>query len=218
MAGRIRRSGTLAALAGATVALSAGLPAAASTSDSDDSLTPASTVITATSTQTVATTPSGMSLTCTNSTTSGRTPATALGAIKVSPPVFNDGYNTSGAPKPCTDSAGGTDVITTGGTWKVKFLDKKSDENTAEPGAGDRIKLVIPQGGAVDHNSFGCVVTLAPSGAFALKGTYDDVNTLSINVSNVPVSVSGPSLCTPGSATGSFSAVYTFSPGVSDLS
>jgi hypothetical protein len=194
------------------------LVAAAVTADTDDHYKPPNTVIKSTSTKAVSKAASGVSLTCTNSTTSGRTPATGLGLFPTSAPKFNDGYSATGAPKPCTDSAGGTDVITTTGTWQAGFVDAAGDETAAEPNTGDRFRIVIPKAGAVDHNSFGCVITLAPTAAFALVGLYNDVNKLTINVTNVPASITGPSFCMPGTHTGGFQAVYTLSPGLADAS
>ena len=218
MSGVTRKAGGFAVAVAAWLALSVVLASATSTTDSDDHYKPASTLIKAKSTKAATTAASGITLTCTNSTTSGKTPATGLGVFATSAPKFNDGYTSTGAAKPCTDSAGGTDVITTSGTWRVGFIDAAGDETVSEPNTGDRLKIVIPQGGAVDHNSFGCVITLAPSAAFTLVGAYNDISKVTFNVKNVPASVSGPSFCSPGASTGSFQAVYTLSPGLSDAS
>jgi len=206
---RARRS---AAAVAAVTALATGAVLASAAGDSDDHYKPPGTVITATSAKAVSTA-GGVTLTCTHSVTKGKTPAMGLGLFTISPPVFNDG----GSPaKPCTDSAKGTDTITASGTWRVGFIDSIDDEATAEPNTGDRLELVIPQKGAVDHNSFGCVITLAPSGPVTLTGSYNDSATLTINAKNVPASVAGPSICKPGMYTGNFSATYTLSPRLSD--
>ena len=208
----------LTAAAATALAFRAVLIAGTSTTDTDDHYKPANTTVKSTSTKTVATASTGVSLTCTNSTTSGKTPATGLGLFIITPPKFNDGYTATGKPKPCTDSARGTDVIATSGTWQAGFIDAAGDETAIEPNTGDRFRIIIPKAGAVDHNSFGCTITFAPAGPFALTGSYNDKTTLTFNAKNMPASVTGPSFCSPGNGSGSFQAVYTFSPGVSDAS
>ena len=141
----------LPAAAATALALSAVMIAAEKTTDTEDHYKPAGAALKATSTKAVSTSTSGVSLTCTNSTTSGKTPATGLGLFTMSPPKFNDGYAATGKPKPCTDSARGTDVVATGGTWNAGFVDEARDETSPEPNTGDTFRIVIPKAGAVDH-------------------------------------------------------------------
>jgi len=212
MTRKSRKAGMLAAAVAA--GLSLGVVAASAAADTDDHYSPAGTVIKSTSSKVVVSA-SGVSLTCTNSSTSGKTPATGLGSFTTSRPTFNDG----GLPaKPCTDSLGGTDTITTSGTWTVGLIDAANDETAAEPNSGDRVKLIVPKSGVVDHNSFGCVVTVAPSGPITVTGVYNDHNKLTVNAKNVPGSISGPTFCHPGTGTASLQATYTLSPGLSDAS
>jgi len=213
MTGRARRVGALCSASALALAFGVVLASAAST-DTDDHYKPANTTVKSSSTKVVVS-GSGITMTCTHSSTSGKAPATGLGLFTITPPTFNDG----GTPtKPCTDSVGGKDTITTSGTWRAGFVDVANDEPATEPNTGDRFKLIIPKDGVVDHNSFGCTVTVAPNGPVTVVGAYNDVNKLTINVKNAPVLVSGPSFCSPGTATGSLQATYTLSPGLSDAS
>jgi hypothetical protein len=200
----------LAAVAALT-AISAPLVLAAA--DTDDNIAPASTTVKAsllTGSNAVFTgTVSGVAVTstCKVSTTAFKTPAHGLGPVTTSNPVFSS----------CTDSLGGTDTVktnSTNGTWKATFLDVANDE--AKEVAGDRLKLTIPKAGATIVSSVlpTCKITVAPSAAANAIAKYNDVNRLGFAKAPIPTSGTG---CTT-SATGSYSANYTLTPGIHDAS
>jgi hypothetical protein len=218
MIDRTRKGGALAASLTAALAFSAVLAhASPQAGDTDDKYKPAGTQVTGTSTKTTFSVPGGspiITVTCTHSAAGGKTPATGLGLFAINPlPVFNDGTG-----KPCKDSLGGTVTTTTSGAWKIGFVDKGSDETSAEPNSGDKLKIIIPQGGAVVKTSEGCTITVAPSGSFTVTGAYNDKSTLTVSIANLPVKTSGGSCPLPASTTSTFHATYVFSPGVSDAS
>ena len=99
----------------------------------------------------------------------------------------------------CTDNSGGTDTITTSGTWKL------SETSTTQ-------KLKIPQDGATFTSSVlpGCTVTAAPSGAVKMKGSYNDSNTVTVTNAPIPTSGSG---CTSATATTTGTIVEKPAPG-----
>jgi hypothetical protein len=219
---RIRKTGTMAAAAAlAAMALGAAVASAGPlATDTDDHYNPISTQVTGTSTSTVFAA-GGVTVTCTHSIAGGKTPAKGLGAFKINPPVqFNDGSPTAR----CTDSLGFTDVTTVSGTWKLKFIDLPGESETAtEPNSGDKLEVIIPIGGAVvsvmNANSLVCTITVAPTKAFKVIGTYDDVHTFTVAITNLPITVTGSSLFCPLSATKStFNATYSFTPGFGDAS
>ena len=218
MIGRTKKGGVLAAASLVALAFSAVLAhASPQAADTDDKYKPAGMQVNGTSSHTTFSVPATspvITVTCTHSAAGGKTPATGLGMFAINPlPVFNDGTG-----RPCTDSLGGTVTTTTSGAWKIGFVDKASDETSAEPSAGDKLQIIIPKGGAVVHTSEGCTITVAPSGAFTISGVYDDKSKLTLSIHNLPVATSGGSCPLPTSTTSTFSATYTFSPGVSDAS
>jgi hypothetical protein len=202
----------LVAALGFTAVLAHASPQAA---DTDDHYSPASTQITGTSTKTTFSVPPAspvLTVTCTHSTSGGKTPATGLGLFPVNPlPVFNDGTG-----NPCTDNLNGTETTTTSGPWMIGGIDKANDETSTEPNTGDKVKIIVPKGGAVVHTSEGCTITVAPNGPFTVIGTYDDKNKLTVSVSNLPVKTTGGSCPLPTSTTSSFHGTYIFSPNLSD--
>lgn len=215
-------------------------------SDSDDHYKPAKTGITGTAVATAAETeactvnnvapPPGtvtcfsvpgesptITVYCTHSTSGGTTPATGLGLFAVKPsPVFNDGYNKNGTPKPCTDSLGGTETTKISGTWEIGGIDAANDESSGEPNSGDGIKVVVPKAGAVVITSQGCQITIAPNGPYTATGAYDDHSKFTVALTNVPVTVSKLKAGCPLPAgvplKSTFKAIYVFVPGVSDAS
>jgi hypothetical protein len=233
-----------AAVSVAVLLATAGVRASASTTDSDDfylvcnptcAASTGGTHVTAKNvTNTVFTVPptGGITVTCTRSTAGGTPPAKSAGlaAFPVKPlPTFNDGKTSTGTVKPCTDNLGGTETSTTNNTngkWKIGTVDASNDETSAEPTTCtsttcDHLKIVIPKAGAIVTTSQGCTITVAPSAAFTVTGTYTDgaggVYHLTINVSNLPISVSGVTTCPSlGATTASFTGTYTFGPGVRD--
>lgn len=192
--------------------------ASAKATDSDDHYNPANTVVNGHSSSTVFTV-GPITVTCTNSNAGGKTPAKGLKAFNLSPlPTFNDGS----ASAPCTDTVGGSDTTTTNNTngkWKIGFKDAANDESQTEPNSGDKLVVTVPKAGAIVNNSLGCTITVAPNGAFKVTGSYDDVNTFTVNITNLPIKVTGPTgVCPLSSTTSSFKGTYTFTPGVSDAS
>ncbi len=182
------------------------------TADTDDSLSPANHAIAVklkTATKAVFTgTVQGapVTSTCTVSTTSFKTPAKGLGTVVTSNPTFTG----------CTDSLGGTDTVKTNsttGTWKARFVDAPNDEAKEGP---DHLQLVIPKGGATIVSSIlpTCTITVAPAGPASVAAAYNDVSTATFSKSGIPTAGTG---CTT-SANGSFTATYTLSPGVKDVS
>ena len=219
MARHIHRRGALLGVAGlaALTIGSVGVHAATVAGDTDDHYSPAATQVTGTSHKTVFTVANGaIIVTCTNSVAGGKTPATGLGAFPIKPlPVFNDGTSSA----PCTDNISGTDTTTTSGAWKIGFKDASLDETKSEPNAtGDKLVVTVPIAGAVVHNSFGCTITVAPTAPFKVTGTYNDAGTFTVNISNLPIKVTGGVACPTSATTSSFQGTYTFSPVVSDAS
>jgi hypothetical protein len=144
---------------------------------------------------------------CTASSTSGKTPASGL-TTTITRPTFTG----------CTDSLHGKDTVKTTGTWKLTFIDAANDE-TAEK-AGDKLKITIPIKGATVTSTAapGCSITVAPTAAASVTGSYNDVNTLTVTKAPVPARTS--SGC-PGGAktsTATFSATYVLTPHMHDVS
>jgi hypothetical protein len=111
--------------------------------------------------------------------------------------------------------------MTTSGTWKIGIIDAGSDEASAEPNTGDKIKLTIPQNGLIDTVfGLGCVLTFAPSAPIVLKSAYNDNGTFTVST-DLAVATSDllPYVCgLPLSITASLTATYTFSRTISDAS
>ena len=223
MTGKKSKIGAMVVAAAASLTLGVGVAHSAHASgstpfstDTDDNLTPASTAVTGTSHKTVFSVAAGaIVVTCTLSKAKATTPATGLGPVNLtSPPTFTDGGN---PPAPCTDNLGATDTTATSGTWTLKFVDAPNDETGTEPNAtGDKMQIVVPQGGAVVTNSLGCTITVAPNGPFTVTGKYDDTSKLHVSITNLPISVAGGPQCPTNATTSTFQGTYTFSPGVHD--
>lgn len=176
---------------------------------------PAKTLVTATNASSItfaANTSIGpVSVTCTTSVFSGKTGTTLR--IATTPPTFTDGSG------PCTDSAGGQDTVTsntTNGKWSLTEKDLANDEGLPEPNAtGDMMILAIPQAGIVDVASIGCTVTIAPTAAAKLVGTYNDAGTITFTKKSVPVALSGSS-CPATASTAKVTVTYTLNPAIFD--
>jgi hypothetical protein len=128
----------------------------------------------------------GLTVTCTGFTGSGAVPAKGLSVTLSKAPAFSG----------CTDTLGGTDTITTNttnGKWKLSEVDAANDEAATEPNTGDKIRLTIPKAGASFSSSFdpGCVITVAPSAAASVTGSYNDKGTGSVKNASITVSGSG---------------------------
>jgi hypothetical protein len=131
-----------------------------------------------------------ITVTCTSFKASGKVPSTPSDSVTLSAPPQITG---------CTDNSGGTDTITTAGTWKL------SETSTTQ-------KLKIPQNGATFTSSVlpGCTVTAAPSGSVKVKGKYNDSNTVTVTNAPIPTSGSG---CTSATATTTGTIVEKPAPG-----
>jgi hypothetical protein len=96
----------------------------------------------------------------------------------------------------CNDTFGGTDTITTSGTWNVVFKVK--------PGPTYKLKMNIPLSGLSLSRSFdpSCLLTVDTSTTSKLKLSYDDVNTATIAAGANPGPVTRGAGC-PGGLTAS---------------
>src|SRR6185437_10203057 len=141
---RINRKLALAAgLTAVVVGLGTGIAFAAG--DTDDSISPANTAFTASNSTNIVFKGSinglPITVTCKASSISGTTPASGLGPINIANPSFTM----------CTDSAFGTDTVTTNSTnghWQLTFIDVANDESGTEPNTGDMLQITIPKAGA----------------------------------------------------------------------
>ena len=186
----------------------------AATGDPDDNISPAKTAfkinLKTGTTSTLSATVGGVPVTstCQTSADTGKTPATGLTAFTIGRPAFSN----------CTDNLGGTDTVTTSGTWTMSFKDAANDEAGELP--GDKLTLNVPIGGATLTSSAasGCVITLAPVKKVSLTAAYDDVSTAKFTNAKVPFSASAG--CPGGATTGtaSFNATYVSTPGFKDIS
>lgn len=140
-----------------------------------------------------------ITVTCTTSTAGGKTPKSGVKFTINPKPTFSDGSG------PCTDSLGFTDTTVTSGTWSLKFV------NPSE------LEVVVPVAGAVVHNTAGCAITLAPTKALNIKGTYDGVSKFTINATGLPIKITGNPLICPAATKATFKATYNFVPGMSEV-
>jgi hypothetical protein len=214
---RVKKYGL--ALVGVGVAIAVIAPVViAATTDTDDSIAPASTVVHGSlkagtkTTFVAAISTATVTLTCTASSASGKTPA--HGMVVTIPPVSFTG---------CTDSLSGKDTVKTTGVWHLTGIDAPNDETTEPPAgasSGDKISVTVPIKGATVTSSVdpSCLITVAPTAPAHTVGFYDDKSTYVLKNASVPISLS--SAC-PGGAkteTSKYSATYVFTPGVHDAS
>jgi hypothetical protein len=224
---RINKGLALAAsLTAVVVGLGTGVAFASAETDTDN-VNPANTAFTAGNSSNILfkgnVDGNPITVTCTVSGISGTTPATGLGPVNISNPIFGS------SAAPCKDSAGGTDTITTNSTngpWQLTFVDLANDEGivigatTDEPAGhavhtGDQIKITIPKAGAKFTSTAlsGCTITAAPGGPASITGAYDDVNRLAFSSASFTVSGSG---CFASSS--AISGSYQFTPDIQDVS
>jgi hypothetical protein len=87
----------------------------------------------------------------------------------------------------CTDSSGGTDTVTTTGTWKITI-------------ASTKMTLDAPQAGATFKSSVlsACTITAFPNAAGKVAGAYNGSSTDKVKGASIPTSGSG---CTSTAAT-----------------
>ena len=191
---------SLAGLGGGLAAAATGTARTAA-GDSDDSLVPASTSFTATNSGnlTVAFTVLGQTITvtCTSTTLSLTTPASGL-SVNMQPPTVSG----------CTDNFGGTETVTTSGTWLLRLVDAPNDSSQAEPNTGDHLSLTVPTGGATVKSSLlPCTISSTQS---TVRASYNDKN--KAKFTNQKVSGSGCG----GSNTATFNGTFLTSINVSD--
>jgi len=151
-----------------------------------------------------------ITVSCTTFSASGTIPASGL-KVKIAPPTISG----------CTDSLGGTDTVATNqtnGKWALKEIDVTGTADNSEPNSGDKMELIIPKAGATFESSVlgsACVIVVAPSAAAKVKGTYDDVNTMTFTNVVFPTAPKAGSTCT-AAATATSSATEVLSPNVHD--
>jgi hypothetical protein len=118
-----------------------------------------------------------ITVTCTSVGVAGKTPADGMVIKASSKPTITG----------CTDSLGGTDTVTTAGTWKVKWF------------SPTKAAVIVPKDGGTFTSTLvsGCTVTLAPSGAAKLAGSYTNDNTLTVSGAALPVTGSGCTASSP---------------------
>jgi hypothetical protein len=109
---------------------------------------------------------------------------TANGKIR-SKPAY--GFDLSAPPSfsGCSDSLGGTDIITTNdtnGSWTYS-VNK----------AGTSVTLTIPKAGATFESRYqgGCVITWAPTKPAPVSGTYNGSNTVTVSAASFPTNGTG---------------------------
>jgi hypothetical protein len=161
----IRKLAIVTAAAAAAVGLAT--TAALAAGDNDDHIRPANTTITATNSGnlTVSFSVFGhtITVTCTSTTLTLKTPKSGL-AVKMKPPAVSG----------CTDNFGGTETVTTSGTWRLVFVDAPNDSSQKEPNKGDRLRLTVPAGGATIQSSLlPCTISSSKS---TVSASYNDKN------------------------------------------
>jgi hypothetical protein len=137
-----------------------------------------------------------VTVTCKGFSASGTTPKAGVNSLSVAiaPPKFSS----------CTDKPlGGTDTITTNktnGNWSLAENDAANDETAKEPNPTvvDKATLTIPKAGVTFFSSVfpSCHVTIAPTAAAKVTGTYNDKGTIVVKNAKIAVSTKG---CTSGS-------------------
>ena len=191
--------------AAAVVAMTAATALAAG--DTDDSLSPANTSFTVSNSGniTFAGTINGLAITvtCTGVTMTAKTPASGLTASVTSNPVYSG----------CRDTFGGTDTVTSHGTYSLTLKDAASDSTATEPNSGDQLTINIPNGGATFTSNIlpGCTITAQAS--TPTSSSFNDKNSATYTKAPVNVTASG---CTASSTT-SLSGIFVSNINVGDL-
>ena len=129
----------------------------------------------------------GLVTTCTASST-GFTLASrgGLGPFTLTLPKFTG----------CTDNLTGTDKITSKGVWTNTYV------NSTGSTSPDQIKISIPKAGQTLVSSIApsCTITVQPSAAGSVLGTYDNAGHL--RLTNQTISYSAAGTCPTGTGTG----------------
>ena len=130
-----------------------------------------------------------ISVTCTNFSASGKV-TKKTDTLPLSAPPSITG---------CTDSSGGTDTITTSGTWTITI-------------AATSMTLNAPKGGATFKSSIlsGCTITAFPKKAGTIAGSYNGSNTDTVSGAKIKTKGSG---CTSTTAKTSATVVLSPAPG-----
>jgi hypothetical protein len=133
----------------------------------------------------------GLTTTCTASASTFNltTQGGGLGPITISNPTFTG----------CSDNLGGTDTATsnsTSGPWTATYVNSTGSPNP------DQIALGVPKAGQTLTSSAvtGCKVTVAPSSAITVSGSYNNAGSLAFNKATVTYSATGS--CPTGTGTG----------------
>jgi hypothetical protein len=171
----------------------------ATSTDTDDTLAPAGQTVTANIsgpfTFNVSTNVFGnFTASCTGVTATFKVPSTGF-TTKLIPQPDGQPIDITG----CTDSLGGTDTVTSSGTWKIKFVDAANDETSTEPNT-DHIKIAVPLDGASFTSSLdpSCVLTLDATSTSYIKTKYNDKGVATIIGGQNPGAVTPGSGCPPG--------------------
>lgn len=111
----------------------------------------------------------------------------------------------------CTDNANGTDTIktnSTNGAWTATYV------NAASATKPDMLKLVVPKAGETITSSAasGCLITVAPTAAGAISGTYDNAGNLDFTNQPLKYSLTGSS-CLLGTGSGNATLSTTLNSG-----
>jgi len=131
-----------------------------------------------------------ITVTCTKVAASGKVPSGKPTTLPIGAPKITG----------CSDSLGGSDTVTTKGTWTLT-------ENSATA-----MTVTIPKAGASFKSNIlsSCVVTAAPAKADPIKGTYDGKSTAKYTNGAIPTKGSG---CTSTTAKASMTIVLSPAPG-----
>ncbi len=130
-----------------------------------------------------------ITVSCTTFTVTGKVTSASKTLPLSSPPTISG----------CTDSSGGTDTITTSGSWSATLTAKALTLNAPKDGATFKSSILS-----------GCTITAFPKKAGKIKGKYNGSNTDTVTNAKVATSGSG---CTSTTATSSAVEVLSPAPG-----
>ena len=130
-----------------------------------------------------------ITVTCTTFTVKGTVTSASDTLPLTSPPTISG----------CTDSSGGTDTITTSGSWSATLAKKTLTLNAPKDGATFKSSILS-----------GCTITAFPKKAGKIKGKYNGSNTDTVTNAKVATSGSG---CTSTTAKSTATEVLSPAPG-----
>lgn len=153
---------------------------------------------------------SPVTTTCTDVTLTGKTRASGLTADVTTNPNFDN------AGMDCTDSLGGTDTVTSSGTWTLTLVDAASDEAQTEPNAGDQLTINVPASGITFKSSFlsGCTITAKAS--TPTSSSFNDSNSATFTNASIGINLGAGCFGVTGT-TASMSGTFTTSTNIGDL-